>query len=74
MAVGIAMMTFVVVAKQLPAAYPSLAESLGPLARIDWPRYLAIGTSLTFLAGMLSSLTHPAPPAPPVSPRPEGHA
>jgi SSS family transporter len=74
MAVGIATMTFVVFAKQLSAAYPSLAESLGPLARIAWPWYVLIGTSLTFLTGMLSSLTHPAPPVGPVTSGAEGRA
>jgi SSS family transporter len=65
MAVGIATMTFVVFAKQLSSAYPSLASSLGPLARIAWPWYVLIGTTITFITGMLSSLTHPAPaPAP----------
>ena len=62
--VGIGAMTFVVFAKQLSAAYPSLAESLGPLARVAWPWYVLIGTSITFLTGMLSSLTHPIPEPP----------
>ncbi|MEO6445439.1 MAG: sodium:solute symporter [Gemmatimonadaceae bacterium] len=60
--VGISAMAFVVFAKQLSAAYPSLAESLGPLARVAWPWYVLIGTSITFLVGMLSSFSHPAPP------------
>lgn len=60
MAVGILSMTFVVFAKQLSAAYPSLAESLGPLGAIAWPWYVLIGTTITFITGMLSSLTHPA--------------
>ena len=59
--VGIGAMTFVVFAKQLSAAYPSLAESLGPFARVAWPWYVLIGTSITFLVGMISSFTHPAP-------------
>jgi SSS family solute:Na+ symporter len=63
MAVGIFVMTFVVFAKQLAAAYPSLGEALGPLARIAWPWYVLIGTSITMAVGMLSSLTHPAPAA-----------
>lgn len=62
MAVGIATMTFVVFAKQLSAAYPSLADSLGPLAGIAWPWYVLIGTTITFFTGMLSSYTHPEPP------------
>lgn len=60
--VGIAAMAFVVFAKQLSAAYPSLAESLGPFARVAWPWYVLIGTSITFLVGMLSSFTHPLLP------------
>ncbi|MEO7963234.1 MAG: sodium:solute symporter [Gemmatimonadaceae bacterium] len=59
--VGIAAMGFVVFAKQLSAAYPSLAQSLGPFARVAWPWYVLIGTSITFLVGMLSSFSHPAP-------------
>jgi solute:Na+ symporter, SSS family len=59
--VGIAAMSFVVFAKQLSSAYPSLAESLGPLARVAWPWYVLIGTTITVLVGMLSSFTHPDP-------------
>lgn len=63
--VGIAAMAFVVFAKQLSTAYPSLAQSLGPLARVAWPWYVLIGTSITFVVGMLSSLTHsPSSPIP----------
>ncbi len=59
MAVGIGCMAMVVFAKPLGAAYPSLASALGPFARIAWPWYVLIGTTLTVLVGMLSSLTHP---------------
>ena len=59
--VGISAMTFVVFAKQLSAAYPSLAESLGPLAAVAWPWYVLIGTTITVLVGMLSSFSHPEP-------------
>jgi solute:Na+ symporter, SSS family len=68
MAVGIAAMTFVVFAPQISAAYPSLARSLGPLARIAWPWYVLIGTTITMAVGILSSLTHPAPPAAQIAP------
>jgi solute:Na+ symporter, SSS family len=61
MVVGISVMTFVVFARQLIAAYPSLADTLGPVSRIAWPWYVLIGTTITFLTGMLSSFTHPAP-------------
>jgi SSS family transporter len=67
MAVGIACMAIVVFAKPLGAAYPSLASSLGPFARIAWPWYVLIGTSITVLVGMISSLTHPATSAVPAS-------
>ncbi len=55
MAVGIITMTFVVFARQLTPLIPALA----PVARIAWPWYVLIGTSITMLVGILSSLTHP---------------
>lgn len=63
-AIGIAVMSFVVFAKQLSSAYPSLASALGPLARVAWPWYVLIGTTITVATGMLSSLTHPLRPLP----------
>jgi SSS family solute:Na+ symporter len=63
MAVGIAAMTFIVFAKQIIAAFPSMEPSLGYVATIAWPWYVLIGTTITLLAGILSSLTH-AMPAP----------
>ena len=45
MLIGIAAMSFVVFAKQLSAAYPSLTSTLGPLARVAWPWYVLIGTT-----------------------------
>ncbi|HET7553404.1 MAG TPA: sodium:solute symporter [Gemmatimonadaceae bacterium] len=65
MAVGIFAMTLVVFAKQLSAAYPSLAPTLGPFASIAWPWYVLIGTLITIAAGMVSSYTHPVPEAVP---------
>ncbi|MCC6317699.1 MAG: sodium:solute symporter [Gemmatimonadaceae bacterium] len=62
--VGIAAMSFVVFARQISTAYPSLAQTLGPFARIAWPWYVLIGTSITVIVGMLSSFTHPAPVSP----------
>lgn len=56
MSVGIFVMAFVVFAKQISAAYPVLSESLGPFARIAWPWYVLIGTSITFAVGVASSL------------------
>ena len=63
MSVGILAMAFVVFAKQIAGAVPSVAASLGPLARIAWPWYVFIGTSITLLVGITSSYTHPAPRA-----------
>jgi SSS family transporter len=57
MTIGIVTMAGVVFAKQLGAAYPSLAPTLGPFARIAWPWYVLIGTSITLAVGMLSSFT-----------------
>jgi hypothetical protein len=35
---------------------------------VAWPWYVLIGTSLTFVTGALSSLTHPAPALAPSTP------
>ena len=61
MAVGILVMSIIVFARPLAAAYPQLAGSLAGVGRIAWPWYVLIGTSITLLVGTLSSLTH-APP------------
>ncbi len=61
MSVGIAAMAIVVFAKLLIPVVPSLADALGGLASIAWPWYVLIGTTITLTAGILSSLTHPAP-------------
>ena len=63
---AIATMAFIVFAKPISAAYPSLAATLGPFAAIAWPWYVLIGTAITLAVGMLSSLTHPQPAAPAV--------
>ncbi len=63
MAVGIGTMSIVVFAKALSGWFPELAPTLAPLARIAWPWYVLIGTSITFVTGLLSSLTHAAPAA-----------
>jgi hypothetical protein len=31
---------------------------------VAWPWYVLIGTTITFLVGMISSFTHPAPVQP----------
>jgi len=59
MAVGIAVMAFVVFAKPLSAAYPSLAAALGPFANVAWPWYVLIGTTITVTAGTISSFFGP---------------
>ena len=59
MSVGILVMSVVVFAKQLIAAFPALAGPLGPASNIAYPWYVLIGTAITLIVGMLSSLTHP---------------
>jgi len=61
MSVAIATMAFIVFAKPIITAFPSLASALGPFATIAWPWYVLIGTVITLLVGILSSYTHPAP-------------
>lgn len=65
MSVAITTMAFIVFAKPISAAYPALAGPLAPVARIAWPWYVLIGTMITLAVGILSSYTHPAPPAVP---------
>jgi Na+/proline symporter len=65
MSVAIATMAFIVFAKPLSTAFPSLASTLAPFAQIAWPWYVFIGTVITLLVGILSSYTHPAPAATP---------
>ena len=64
-------MTFIVFAKQIAAFSPAMGDALViggiDLKRIAWPWYVLIGTSITMLAGILSSFTHPMP----VTARPE---
>ena len=65
--VGIFAMTFIVFAKQIAALSPAMGDALViggiDLKRIAWPWYVLIGTSITMLAGILSSFTHPMPVA-----------
>jgi SSS family solute:Na+ symporter len=60
MSVGIAAMSVIEFAKQIGAAIPDLADTLAPLATIAYPWFVLIGTAITLLVGMLSSLTHAA--------------
>jgi len=64
MAIGILCMTFVVFARPLATLIPSMASILEPLATIAWPWYVLIGTSITLVAGIASSFTHPPHPLP----------
>jgi SSS family transporter len=61
MSIAIATMAFIVFAGPISAAYPSLAPTLAPFAKIAWPWYVLIGTTITLLVGILSSFTHPMP-------------
>jgi solute:Na+ symporter, SSS family len=62
MAVAIFVMAFIVFARQMVQWVPASAELLGPFAKIAWPWYVLIGTTITLIVGILSSFTHPAPP------------
>jgi solute:Na+ symporter, SSS family len=55
LAVGITAMAFIVFAGRIVRAYPPLAPTLGPFAKIAWPWYVLIGTTITFLVGVTSS-------------------
>jgi SSS family transporter len=66
MSIAIATMAFIVFAKPISAAYPSLAGTLAPFGNIAWPWYVFIGTTITLLVGILSSFTHPMPATKPV--------
>ena len=61
MSVAIGTMAFIVFARPISAAYPPLASTLAPFAGIAWPWYVLIGTAITLVVGILSSLTHPQP-------------
>ena len=56
MSVGIFAMAIVVSARLLIGLMPSLSGALGPVSRIAWPWYVLIGTSITMIVGILSSL------------------
>jgi SSS family transporter len=60
MATGIFAMAFVVFAGRLIASFPGLAGTLGPFARIAWPWYVLIGTSITMIVGIVASLVRPS--------------
>ena len=60
MSVGIAVMSVIVFAKQIAAALPAVAGPLAPVSTIAYPWYVLIGTAITLIVGILSSLTHAA--------------
>lgn len=66
MSVGIALMSFVVFAKQIGAAVPAWSGVLQPLSTIAYPWFVLIGTTITLATGMIASLFHAgsAPPTP----------
>jgi Na+/proline symporter len=61
MAISITIMAFIVFAARLIRAYPPLEPTLAPFAGIAWPWYVLIGTTITFVVGMLSSFLPGAP-------------
>ncbi len=63
MAIGIACMSVIVFAGRLAAAMPTLEGLLQPFIGIAWPWYVLIGTTITLVAGVISSLTHADPRA-----------
>lgn len=62
LSVALPTMAFVVFARQLSVWYPAMADALGPFARIAWPWYVLIGTSITMLVGMATSVLLPRSP------------
>jgi SSS family transporter len=61
MSVGILAMAFIVFSKQIIAVVPALTGVIGHT--IAWPWFVLIGTSITFIVGALSSMTHEMPTA-----------
>jgi SSS family solute:Na+ symporter len=61
MSVGLLVMSFVVFAKPLIPVFSAISGTLTALSHIAWPWYVLIGTSVTMLTGILSSLTHEPP-------------
>lgn len=61
LSIGILTMSFVVFAARISARYPGMADALGPFARIAWPWYVLIGTSITMIVGISASILFPRP-------------
>ena len=68
MSVAIATMAFVVFAKPITAAYPSLTSTLAPVSGIAYPWFVLIGVTITLVVGIISSFTHPMPARVPAAP------
>lgn len=62
--IALLVMAFIVFSRNLIAAYPGLAGALGPFSRIAWPWYVLIGTSITMIVGITSSLLRPSSQTP----------
>jgi len=56
LSIGIIVMAFVVFAARITTRFPAMADALGPFARIAWPWYVLIGTSITMIVGIGVSL------------------
>lgn len=59
MSIALIVMSVVVFARQLIPVLPGITGSLTTLSKIAFPWYVLIGTSVTILVGIISSLTHP---------------
>lgn len=57
MSIGIALMAFIVFAKQLAPIFTGM-NVLVTFSHIAWPWYVFIGTTVTMVVGILSSFTH----------------
>ncbi len=67
MSIAILTMAFIVFAKPIAGAYPSLSSMLAPVAGIAYPWFVLIGVTITLLVGIISSFTHPMPARVPAS-------
>lgn len=63
MVTGLIVMSLVVFARNLRPFAPAFDSQLAVLGSIAWPWYVLIGTTVTVVVGILSSLTHGAPQA-----------
>ena len=67
MSVGLIVRSVVVFAKQFASWFPLHSSQFAVLSSVAWPWYVLIGTTLTLVVGILSSLTHSMPPEQPQS-------